>query len=122
MTRIANLLSVVLITCFCKNAHAQNPIKEIGNIKSIVINNQSVDITTDNAFAKITVYSPDIIRVRIDKQKLKPDFSYAVIAQPLKTTVAITQNDTAIFITTDSIKTIIHKNTFFYWVLHARRR
>jgi alpha-glucosidase len=93
-------------------ANAQNPIKNVGKVKTVDINNQTVTITTENAFASITVYTPDIIRVRIDQQKLKDDFSYAVIAQPVKTTVTISQNDSAIIIKTDSLNATITKDPF----------
>jgi alpha-glucosidase len=108
--RIAGLLPLLLLCIHPTVLHAQ--ITEPGKITGVVINTQSVDITTENAFANITVYSPNIIRVRMDKQKLKQDFSYSVIASPIKTSVKINQDDTAIFISTDSIKTIIHKTPF----------
>ncbi|HSY61112.1 MAG TPA: TIM-barrel domain-containing protein, partial [Cytophaga sp.] len=109
---ITKLVLIFIVVNFTSTASAQNPVKDIGKITSVAINNQSIDITTENAFATITVYSPDIIRVRIDKRKLKPDFSYAVIAQPIKTAAKIEQDDKAINITTDSLKAIIQKNPF----------
>src|ERR1700733_9866655 len=105
-----NILWLLLLTCLF--TQAQNPVKNIGNITAVDINDQTVNITTDNAFASIIVYSADIIRVRIDKQKLKADFSYAVISQPLTTKVNISQNDSAIIITTDSLKATISKSPF----------
>jgi alpha-glucosidase len=89
-----------------------SPVKGIGAVKSVNITDQRVEITTDNAFAQISVYSPSVIRVRIDKQELQRDFSYAVIAQPIKTKVAITQTAQEIDITTDSLKARITKLPF----------
>jgi len=91
---------------------AQSPVKGIGKITNVVIDDQTVNITTDNAFARITIYSPDVIRVRIDKQKLNLDFSYAVISQPEKTKTSITQNAQEIDIVTDSLKAVIKKIPF----------
>jgi len=108
--RIAGLLSILSVFFFHLNLNAQ--ITTPGKVTGVAISTQSVDITTENAFATITVYSPDIIRVRMDNKKLKPDFSYAVIGTPVKTAVTINQSDDAIFITTDSLKTIVHKNPF----------
>jgi alpha-glucosidase len=108
--RIAGLLSVLLALFIPPHLHAQ--ITTPGKVTGVVIGTQSVDIFTENDFARISVYSPNIIRVRMDNKELKPDFSYAVIAAPVKTAVTINQNDTAIFISTDSIKTIIHKIPF----------
>jgi len=102
----------VIITGTFHQVNAQNPVKEIGKVTKVEIGSQSVNITTDNAFAAITVYSTDIVRVRIDKQPLQPDFSYAVISQPVKTSVHISESDTAVILLTDSLKTVIQKDPF----------
>src|ERR1700744_2827089 len=113
MNKLKHITTFILFAInFTSMAIAQSPVKDIGKVTAVTINTQSIDITTENAFATITVYSPDIVRVRIDKHKLQPDFSYAVIAQPVKTTVKIEQDANAINITTDSLKTIIQKNPF----------
>jgi len=91
---------------------AFSQVKGVGNIKSVNINGQQVDITTDNAFGQIIVYSPAVIRVRLDKQKLGNDFSYAVIAQPQKTKANITQTNQQITIVTDSLKAVITKTPY----------
>src|ERR1700712_2777391 len=104
------LFFVVALAYF--TAHAQSPVKGVGKITAVAIHDQQVDITTDNAFANISVYSANVIRVRIDKQKLAVDFSYAVIATSQKTKSSITQNDKEIIITTDSLKARITKSPF----------
>ncbi len=93
-------------------ASAQNPVKSVGNVKSVSINNQQLNITTDNAYAQVTVYSANIIRVRMDKQQLAADFSYAVIGTPQKTKATITQDAQQVSIVTDSLKAIITKTPF----------
>ena len=99
--------------CSIFQLSAQNsPVTAPGNVKNVVINGQQLNITTDNAHAQITVYSPSVIRVRMDRQELGRDFSYAVIAQPEKTKVSITQNNSEIIVLTDSIKTVIGKAPF----------
>jgi alpha-glucosidase len=112
MKRIAKIIFIMLIANVHQSANAQDPVKGIGKITGVEIKDQSVNITTDNDFAAITVYSPGIIRVRIDKQKLREDFSYAIISQPVKTTVKITQDNNEIDISTDSLKAVIQKNPF----------
>ncbi len=87
-------------------------VKSVGKVNSVNIHDQQVDITTDNAFATITVYSPNVIRVRMDKQKLGDDFSYAVITSPQKTKTSITQNDQQITIVTDSLKAVVTKTPY----------
>jgi len=100
-------------TGILKTANAQeSPVKNIGKVTCVRIEDQAINITTDNAFARITVYSANVVRVRIDKHKLAPDFSYAVIAQPQKTKTSITQNAQEINIATDSLKVVIRKSPF----------
>ncbi|UAY51603.1 glycoside hydrolase family 31 protein [Ferruginibacter albus] len=103
------VLTILLVTI---KTNAQNPVKEIGVITSTIVSTQSIDITTPSAFASVIAYSPNIIRVRVDKQKLKPDFSYAVIAPPQTVKTTITQNDSSIILQTDSLKAEIKKNPF----------
>ena len=79
--------------CFVtvNNVSAQTNLKEIGNISAVKINGQRVSITTNTANVEAIVYSPTIVRIRMDKQPLKKDFSYAVVAEPMQTKVTITQ-------------------------------
>lgn len=111
VTRLKWLITstlVLMATCI----NAQGPVKHIGNIRSVKQDGQSVSITTDNAYAKITVYSPSIIRIRVDKQPLKTDFSYAVTGNPEVTKVRVTQDENQLIITTDSLKAVILKKPF----------
>ncbi len=89
-----------------------SPVKGAGNITGVNINGQQVAITTDNAFAQVMVYNANVIRVRMDRQPLSADFSYAVIAQPQTTKTSITQDANSISITTDSVKMLINKKPF----------
>lgn len=107
------VLLITLLLCFCLSAFAfTDPVLNAGVVKSVAIKDQQIKITTSNAFAEVTLYSPSIIRVRMDKQPLKADFSYAVIAKPLHTNANITQTSDQITITTDSIKAVIGKKPF----------
>ncbi len=106
-------LCLLGIPFYCNGVQAQNgPVKAAGNITSVAIDGQKVSIKTDAANVEVTVYSADIIRVRIDKQKLADDFSYAVVAAPLKTNTNISQDRSAITIVTDSLKAVITKTPF----------
>ena len=91
---------------------AQSPVKTIGNVKRFDIDGPTVRIIAENAFVIVTAYSDNIIRVRIDKQKFKEDFSYAVIAKPAKTHVNINGVDKQITMTTDSLKVVIQNDPF----------
>ena len=111
--RFCFLLFLLLIFLNFKGASGQGtPVKEIGNVTAVTIAAQAIDLNTTNAFAQITVYSPTVIRVRIDKNKLGNDFSYAVVSKPQKTKTSITQNTQEIDIVTDSLKAVITKVPF----------
>ena len=62
---LSPLLKVVLLVAVCSVAAAQDPVKNIGNIKKINTSAQTINIITDNAFASITVYSPKIGRAHV---------------------------------------------------------
>ena len=104
-------LAVMLVACI-QVVSAQSLLKRVGKVISVTVNNQEVDIKTENAFVKVIVYSPNIVRVRMDKQPLAEDFSYAVISKPLTTRVLVNQNDNEINLGTDSLKVNIQKNPF----------
>ena len=105
------LLIPFLIFCYIVT-NAQSPVHKIGNISRFDIDGPTVRIVAENAFVTITAYSENIIRVRMDKQKLKEDFSYAVAAQPAKSHVRIAGNEKEITVTTDSLKAVIQAKPF----------
>lgn len=104
---LALIFSVPLIV----NAQT-SPVLSAGNVLSVSVNGQKVRFKTENAVGEAIVYSPNIIRVRLDKKELQKDFSYAVIAQPQQTKINISQTDEAVTILTDSLKLIINKNPY----------
>lgn len=61
--------------------HAQNPVLPVGNAISSNIKGQIIQLKTTNAYAEIIVYSPSVIRIKLDKQPLKDITSYAVVAE-----------------------------------------
>lgn len=87
-------------------------IKNVGNITNTKINGNQVSISTQNAFSEVTVYSPSVMRVRLDKQPLAADFSFAVISKPSDTKANVSQDDSHITISTDSLRAIISKKPF----------
>ncbi len=104
---------IVIYGLLCSmGAYAQKKVVNVGDIKSVQIGSGTVKITTTNAFADITVYSAGIIRVRIDRQKLTDDFSYAVIAKPAAVKAVIKEDAANITITTDSLQARITKRPF----------
>ena len=110
--RKVNIILSGFFLIFTMNSYAQSPIREMGKIVSSSMHDQELDIQTENAFVSIIAYSPNVIRVRMDKQKLKSDFSYAVIVEPLKTQVRFNNDPNTITMSTDSVKAVIQKNPF----------
>ena len=107
-------LPAFLFSLICGiNTYAQSgKVKGVGNITHTQISAQQLKLTTDNAFGEVTVYSPSIIRVRLDKHLLDTDFSFAVVNAPEKTKTAITESEGNITIVTDSLKLVISKRPF----------
>ncbi len=95
-----------------KSPHIISPVLSPGNVTKVKVEGQQIFIKTENAFAKIEAYSPSIIRVRIDKQELSRDFSYAVVGKPQSCATHVEQTNDSIVFTTDSIKTVIYKKAF----------
>lgn len=93
-------------------AAAQQPVLTAGNVKSAVINDQQVSLTLENAHAEVRVYSPTVVRVRLDKGPLPAGFSYAVVGKPQPGGARISQNNNEINITTDSLRVRISKTPF----------
>jgi alpha-glucosidase len=108
------LLSGLLVTLACiGSATAQSSaVKSIGNVTDVQISGQQVKLTTGVAHVEVTVYTPSVIRVRMDKQQLGDDFSYAVIAKPQTTKSNIIQTANEVTIVTDSVKLVIGKKPF----------
>ncbi|MFY0252955.1 TIM-barrel domain-containing protein [Chitinophaga sp. 30R24] len=96
----------------CLSARAQTPVKQIGNINKVTISGQQINISAENAFAEIIVYSPAVIRVKINQHPLTPDFSYAVVSTPAPTKIQTNQNSSEINIITDSLQLRITKKPF----------
>ena len=91
-------------------ARSQNSVLETGNLVSITQSGQSFNIKTKTTFARVMLYSNNVIRIRMDKKPLEPDFSYAVVAKPEKLNVRFTQDEQSATILTDSMKLVIGKS------------
>lgn len=106
-------INLIAFSFFCTTLLvAQNSVLNVGNVKSVTIAAQKVTLKTENANAELTVYQPNIIRVRIDKKTFSDDFSYAVTPKPAATKAGITQTNESVIIATDSLKVVISKTPF----------
>jgi len=105
------LLFLLACLVYVSGVKAQ-PVLSPGNIETVTVADQSVSFKTTNAYGSLTVYSPTVLRVRLDKEALGRDFSYAVVTAPQKTKATITQTDESVTIITDSLKAVIYKKPF----------
>jgi alpha-glucosidase len=113
MNKISIAFFILLLISRIDRIQAQpSPVTSPGNITAVHIDGQQIKLSTATAFAEVTIYSPSIIRLRLDKHPLSRDFSYAVVSGPEKTSVNITQTSDDISVTTDSLKLVIRKKPF----------
>ncbi|MES2454693.1 MAG: glycoside hydrolase family 31 protein [Bacteroidota bacterium] len=113
------ILILFFSVCSLRLTAQNSPVQQIGNILSVKTEKQAVDLKMDHAFARIEVYTPSVIRLRVDRHTLQPDFSYAVTVKPTVVNTKISQDAGQINITTDSLKMVIRKKPFavsFYTV------
>lgn len=83
----------------------------LGNLVSIDKNKtkQAFTFKTTNGTAVATIYSPNIIRIRIARQ-FGPELSYAVVGEPIRGNFDYAENDKEFIISTDSLILQITKN------------
>ncbi len=93
-------------------AGAAEPVRDVGEVRAVEVHGQQVRLHAAGGEVELTVYSPSVIRVRIDKQPLGRDFSYAVVAKPLDSRIGVTQNAQEVLITTDALRARIGKHPF----------
>jgi alpha-glucosidase len=110
MTLRTTTLAAVAIALIAPSAFA-GPVKPVGEVRSVEVSEGQVRLKTDNASVELTVYSPSVIRVRIDRQ-LGRDFSYAVVAGPGAAKAAVTQDEREILVSTGALQAHIARNPF----------
>jgi alpha-glucosidase len=77
------LCQVILMAGFSLTGLSQGRTSvQLGNLKKVTVEDKAVVLITDEAQVRLMVYGPEIIRVRVSKEKPTSDFSYAVIGKP----------------------------------------
>lgn len=113
MNRLVWSAMVVLTTLSGSRAlFAQNGVVNAGDVKQVRIGKGHVNLTTTNAYVQISIYNDSVIRVRMDRQPLGDDFSYAVIAHPSPGSATIKATNDQINIATTLIQARISKRPF----------
>jgi len=107
----------LLVSSVAAQVPANSP---LGNIEKVIVNHATYTFLTPNGKAQVIVYSPDVIRIRIDKQNFVPDFSYAVVSNPLQCSVKVTNRPEDYAIETDSLVLRISKKPLRFTFLTKR--
>lgn len=113
MNRLVWIAMVVLMALSGNRAlFAQHGVVNAGDVKQVRIGKDQVSFTTTHAYVQISVYNDSVIRVRMDRQPLGDDFSYAVVARPSSVAAVIREAGEQISITTRLIQARISKRPF----------
>ncbi|MCH8618512.1 glycoside hydrolase family 31 protein [Undibacterium sp. TS12] len=88
------------------------PVMQAGKLTSLVRTADGIAIETEHAHVALTVFSPGVIRVRMDKKALGADFSYAVIAKPGKTDFQLNELEDILVLKTAALQVKIQKRPF----------
>lgn len=87
-------------------------VRNVGNVTSVKFSGQKMVLTTQNAFGEVMVYSPTVVRVRLDQHPLGRDVSYSVVNGALTTHTTFKETPEAITLATDSLKLVISRKPF----------
>ena len=85
------------------NPVSAQPVMQAGKLTSFTRNAEGVAIVTEHAHVALTVFAPGVIRVRVDKKALGPDFSYAVTGKPGKTDFQFSEQEDKLVLKTAAL-------------------
>ena len=80
MQKLLTIITILMVTTVL-NAQ-QFPDNSLGQLKKFSASGNTFTFETTNGTARLMVYSPEVLRLRIAKGKPADDFSYAVVAKP----------------------------------------
>lgn len=75
----------------------------LGKLKKFTKEGQTIHLATDFGKANITVFSPNVFRIRIVKDEFKTDFSYSVIEKPQSCGFTIEEKKDKLLVKTDAL-------------------
>jgi alpha-glucosidase len=87
-------------------------IKEAGNILAYKVSETGIAVNCENAGVRVSVYSPDIVRIDVSFERRFEPFSYAVEAMPQANLHKLFDNDDFIELKTDNFSAVINKYPF----------
>jgi len=83
---------------------------QFGGLKKSTTEGDGVVLTTREAQVRLSVYGPEIIRVRVTQGKPAPDFSYAVVGKPDGKLTKLSENEQEIVYSTGRISVTVNKS------------
>lgn len=102
-------LSILLAGC-CLSGMAQGRTSiQLGNLKKVTNDESGIVLITNEAQVRLIMYGPEIIRVRVSKEKPAADFTYAVTGKPEGKLSKISENTTEMIFSTGKVILIINK-------------
>ncbi|MBI9037969.1 MAG: DUF4968 domain-containing protein [Bacteroidales bacterium] len=115
------IFSMIIFSMITNSYSQQNMNKSLGNLISFSRDEQTINIVTDFGKAGISVFSPNILRIRVVLKEFNEDFSYSVIAKPEKCVAKVNEFEEYIEICTDSLILKITKNPVRFQFLTLER-
>ena len=82
----------------------------LGACLGFKITNSGITLRTADALVEVTVYTAEIIRIRITDKTKPRDHSYAVIQKPQRPKFKVTENKSQIRLQTDAVKLVVKKD------------
>jgi alpha-glucosidase len=101
MKKIHLLLIAFLVSFFGYSQNKQS--HSLGNLTKFSRNDQTFTLKTTSGLATVTVFSPDIFRIRIVQNGFLDDFSYSVVGKPQPCHLTVKEESRMITISTDSL-------------------
>ena len=108
MKHIATLLLFALLTLPALSQGRTSV--QLGNLKKVTTDGESVVLVTNEAQVRLMAYGPEIIRVRVSKDKPAADFSYAVIGKPEGALIKFSENSKEIVFANGKLTLTINKS------------
>jgi alpha-glucosidase len=106
-----NMLFALALAVAPLAAQAQ-PVLPVGAVDQVDVKGQQVLLQTANAHIELSVVSPSVVRVRIDRHALGRDFSYAVVGKPQIAATTVTQDDKELVLSTAALRVRVTKRPF----------
>ncbi|MGZ3183298.1 MAG: glycoside hydrolase family 31 protein [Telluria sp.] len=105
-------LSLTLMTLLQSGNSYAGPVTAPGAVVTGEVQGDRLRLKTEHAVVELTLYTPSVLRVRMDRQPLGRDFSYAVVARPAGHSGTITDLGNEYLIKTAALTAHVAKQPF----------